>query len=177
MDQHRAERCRSDHLSDKGAGENPGSLILCIKEGTMPDIKIGGREIPLFYSTYEMIEIEKSIGCTAFQLSEKVIGARMTDEDDPNSFEMDLLIKPENKENLGKLIRILGNAGLEEKGEEPDLTDKWVLKNMRPAMIVMYAAAVMAVVNEGNSMEAEKEHNGPRDLGLEEEQGKKSQGN
>ena len=143
----------------------------------MPDIKIGGREIPLFYSTYEMIEIEKSIGCTAFQLNEKVIGARMTEEDNPDSFEMDLLNKPENKENLGKLIRILGNAGLEEKGEEPDLTDRWVLKNMKPSTIVLYASAVMSVINEGNRMEAEKEHNGPIDEGLEEEQGKKSQGN
>lgn len=143
----------------------------------MPDIKIGGREIPLFYSTFEMIEIEKSIGCTAFQLNEKVIGARMTEEDNPDSFEMDLLNNPENKENLGKLIRILGNAGLEEKGEEPDLTDRWVLKNMKPSTIVLYAAAVMSVINEGNRMEAEKEHNGPIDEGLEEEQGKKSQGN
>lgn len=139
----------------------------------MPDIKIGGREIPLFYSTFEMIEIEKSIGCTAFQLNEKVIGARMTEEDNPDSFEMDLLNNPENKENLGKLIRILGNAGLEEKGEEPDLTDRWVLKNMKPSAIVLYAAAVMSVINEGNRMEAEKEHNGPIDEGLEEEQGKK----
>ena len=65
----------------------------------MPDIKIGGREIPLFYSTFEMIEIEKSIGCTAFQLNEKVIGARMTEEDNPDSFEMDLLNNPENKAN------------------------------------------------------------------------------
>ena len=143
----------------------------------MPDIKIGGRVIPLFYSTYEMIEIEKSIGCTAFQLNEKVIGARQTDEDDPDSFEMDIISKPENKENLGKLIRILGNAGLEEDGQEPDLTDRWVLRHMKPGMILIYAMAVMAVVNEGNQMEATKEENGPVDEGLEEEQGKKSQGN
>lgn len=143
----------------------------------MTEIKIGGRDIPLYYSTYETIEIEKSLGCTAFQLGEKVVGARLRDEEDPDSFEMDILNNPENKENLGKLIRILGNAGLEENGEEPDLTDKWVLRHMRPSMIVTYAVAVMAVVNEGNRMEAAKEDNGPVDEGLEEEQGKKSQGN
>ena len=143
----------------------------------MPEIKIGGREIPLFYSTYEMIEIEKSIGCTAFELNDKVIGARQPDEDDPDSFEMDLLKKPENKESLGKLIRILGNAGLEEAGQEPDLTDKWILKHMKPGMIVIYAAAVLGVVNEGNQMEVKQENKGPVDEGLEEEQGKKSQGN
>ena len=146
----------------------------------MPEIKIGGREIPLFYSTYEMIEIEKSIGCTAYQLNEKVIGARQTNEedpDDPDGIELDILSKPENKENLGKLIRIRGNAGLEETGEAADLTDKWVLKHMKPGMVMIYAVAVMAVVNEGNQMETKKEDSGPVDETLEIEQGKKSPGN
>ena len=34
---------------------------------------------------------------------------------------------------MAKLIRILGNAGLEEAGEAPDLTDKKVLRAMKPA--------------------------------------------
>ena len=142
----------------------------------MPDIKIGGREIPLFYSTFEMIEIEKSIGCTAFQLNEKVIGARMTEEDNPDSFEMDLLKNPENKENLGKLIRILGNAGLEESGQEPDLTDKWILRHMKPSMIIMYALAMITVITAGNTMEARRESNGePVDEIKEEIDAKKEQ--
>ena len=146
----------------------------------MPEIKIGGRQIPLFYSTYEMIEIEKSIGCTAYQLNDKVIGAHQTNmenPDDPDGIELDILNKPENKENLGKLIRILGNAGLEEAGETADLTDRWVLKHMKPGMVMIYAVAVMAVVNEGNQMETKKEDKGPVDETLEIEQGKKSQGN
>lgn len=145
----------------------------------MESIIIGGRTIPLFYSTLEMVEIEKSIGCTAFQLSEKVMGARQIGgEDDENAeFRIDLIDKPENKENLGKLIRILGNAGLEEDGQEPDLTDRWVLRHMKPGMIMIYAMAVMAIINEGNQMEAKKEENGPVDVLLEEEQGKKSPGN
>jgi len=143
-------------------------------------IIIGGRKIPLFYSTMEMVEIEKSIGCTAFQLHEKIMDARKVGgDDDEENFEIEfgLVDKPENKENLGKLIRILGNAGLEEAGQEPDLTDKWVLRHMKPGMIMIYAMAVMAIVNEGNQMEAKKEENGPVDVLLEEEQGKKSQGN
>ena len=145
----------------------------------MESIIIGGRKIPLFYSTLEMVEIEKSIGCTAFQLNEKVMGARKIGEDDDENaeFRIDLIDKPENKENLGKLIRILGNAGLEEDGQEPDLTDRWVLRHMKPGMIMIYAMAVMAIVNEGNQMEAKKEENGPVDVLLEEEQGKKSPGN
>jgi hypothetical protein len=146
----------------------------------MDSIIIGGRKIPLFYSTLEMVEIEKSIGCTAFQLNEKVMGARKVggDDDEENyEIQIGLIEKPENKENLGKLIRILGNAGLEEDGQEPDLTDKWVLRHMKPGMIMIYAMAVMGIVNEGNSMEAKKEETGPVDAMLEEEQGKKSQGN
>ena len=146
----------------------------------MAEIRIGGRQIPLFYSTYEMIEIEKSIGCTAYQLNDKVIGARQTNEedpDDPDGIELDILNKPENKENLGKLIRILGNAGLEEAGETADLTDRWVLKHMKPGMVMIYAVAVMAVVNEGNQMEMKKEDSGPVDETLQIEQGKKLPGN
>ena len=145
----------------------------------MDSIIIGGRTIPLFYSTLEMVEIEKSIGCTAFQLNEKVMGARQIggDDDENAEFRIDLIDKPENKENLGKLIRILGNAGLEEDGQEPDLTDRWVLRHMKPGMIMIYAMAVMAVISEGNQMEAKKEDNGPVDVLLEEEQGKKSPGN
>lgn len=145
----------------------------------MDSIIIGGRTIPLFYSTLEMVEIEKSIGCTAFQLDEKVMGARQIggDDDEKTEFRIDLIEKPENKENLGKLIRILGNAGLEEDGQEPDLTDRWVLRHMKPGMIMIYAMAVMTVISEGNQMEAKKEDNGPVDVLLEEEQGKKSPGN
>lgn len=147
----------------------------------MDSIIIGGRTIPLFYSALEMIEIEKSIGCTAFQLTEKIMGARRIGGDDEESenfeVQIDLIDKPENKENLGRLIRILGNAGLEEAGQEPDLTDRWVLRHLKPGMIMIYAMAVMAVINEGNQMEAKKEDNGPVDVLLEEEQGKKSPGN
>lgn len=147
----------------------------------MDSIIIGGRTIPLFYSTLEMVEIEKSIGCTAFQLTEKIMGARRIGGDDEESenfeVQIDLIDKPENKENLGRLIRILGNAGLEEAGQEPDLTDRWILRHMKPGMIMIYAMAVMAVINEGNQMEAKKEDNGPVDVLLEEEQGKKSPGN
>ena len=48
---------------------------------------------------------------------------------------------------------------------------------MQPGMIVIYAAAVMGVVNEGNQMEIKKDNKGPVDDVLEEEQGKKSPGN
>lgn len=142
------------------------------------EIKIGKRTVPLFYSTYELIAIQKEIGCTGFQLRDEVFGIYQENEDDPMSIKMGCVTDPEKTERLGKLIRILGNAGLEEHGEAPDLTDKWVLRNMRPALIMGYAIAAMAVITEGNKAEAPEEEGKqePVDETLEEQEAKKPQG-
>ncbi len=146
----------------------------------MTEIKIGGRVVPLSYSAYEMIEIQKQIGCTAFQLKDVVFGIQKEEnENDPNAkpkVTIGVADDPERLEKMGKLITILGNAGLEEKGEEPDLTEKWVLRQMKPALIIGYAIATMAEITAGNMMEAKTEENGPVDETLEEEQTKKQPG-
>ena len=142
------------------------------------DVKIGKRTIPLFYSTYEMIAIQKEIGCTAYELKEKVFGVRQTDEDDPMSIVLDVVTDPERTMRLGTLLKILGNAGLEEAGQEPDLTDKWILRNMKPPLIMPYALAAMAVITDGNKVESPKDENeGPVDEILEEQNAKKQPGN
>lgn len=145
----------------------------------MNEIKIGKRSIPMYYSTFEMIAIQEEIGCTAFQLKEQVFGIRQVDEDDPMSIVLDCVTEPEKTKKLATLIRILGNAGLEEDGKEPDLTDKWVLRNMKPSMVMAYAIAAMAVITEGNKVEVPEEdkQTGPVDEGLEEENAKKQPGN
>ena len=148
------------------------------KMGNMPEIIIGGRTIPLFYSVYETLAIQREIGCTAFQLNEKVFGVEKIDaEEDAKLENIRLTIRkdPEKQEKLGKLIAILGNAGLEESGQEADLTAKWVLRNMKPAMVMIYAIAVMTVIAEGNIMEAKQEQNGPVDEIKEEIDAKKQQ--
>ena len=142
------------------------------------DVKIGKRTIPLFYSTYEMIAIQKEIGCTAYELKEKVFGVRQTDEDDPMSIVLDVVTDPEKTMRLGTLLKILGTAGLEEAGQEPDLTDKWILRNMKPPLIMPYALAAMAVITDGNKVESPKDENeGPVDEILEEQNAKKQPGN
>lgn len=147
------------------------------KNKIMAEINIGKRTIPLFYSTYEMIAIQKEIGCTAYQLKDEVFGLHYEDEENQENLRMDIVDVPEKMEKLGKLICILGNAGLEEAGEKADLTEKWVLRNMRPAMIIVYAVAIMAVIAEGNQMEAPtKEETGPVDELLEEQNAKKQPG-
>ena len=142
----------------------------------MAGIKIGGREIPLLYTTYELVAIQEEIGCTGHQLRDEVFGIRLEDEDDPSSVVFDCVTDGKKTKKLGTLIRILGNAGLEEQGEEPNLTDKWVLRNMKPGLLLVYALGAFAVINEGNQMEAKQEETGPVDEGLEEEQAKKQPG-
>lgn len=144
----------------------------------LPEIKIGKRSIPLFYSTYETIAIQREIGCTAFQLKETVFGTETINEDkEPTMDNIRLTVDkdPDKMEKLGILIKILGNAGLEESGQEPDLTAKWILRNMKPVMIPIYAMVMMGVIVSGNIMEAkeEKPKNEETDVILEEENAKK----
>ena len=145
----------------------------------LPTIRIGGREIPLFYSTYEMIKMQQEIGCTAFQLNDAVFGIKKDDEDEDSQVRFGVVTDAEKTEKLGTLIRILGNAGLEEEGQEPDLTDKWILRHIKPGMIMVYVIALIAVLTEGNRIESTKpdEEKGPVDEGLEEENAKKQPGN
>ena len=144
----------------------------------MTEVKMGGRTIPLYYSTYELIAIQREIGCTGHQLRDEVFGIRQADEDDPNSVVLDCVTDMEKTERLGKLLTILGNAGLEESGQEADLTVKWVLRRMKPTLIMGYALAAMAEINEGNRIEQTgTENQGPVDELLEEQQAKKQPGN
>jgi hypothetical protein len=150
-----------------------------MKEEKLPTIKIGGREIPLFYSTYEMIQMQEDIGCTAYQLNDEVFGIHHEDGDDNSPVRFEVLTDMEKTKKLGTLIRILGNAGLEEEGKDPDLTDKWVLRHLKPGMIMVYVIALIAVITEGNKFESTtpEEEKGPVDEGLKEQNAKKQPGN
>ena len=145
----------------------------------LPTIKIGGREIPLFYSTMELIFIQDEIGCTAFELNDAVFGIKKDEEDEDSQVRFGVITDAEKTKKLGTLIRILGNAGLEEEGQEPDLTDKWILRHIKPGMIMVYVIALIAVLTEGNKIEStrKEEESGPVDEGLEEENAKKQPGN
>lgn len=139
------------------------------------NIQIGKREIPLALSVAEMVDIQEAIGCTVAQLRDEVFGIEQNFETDTVKFGM--------MEDAGKLrkfaalIRILGNAGLEEAGQEPDLTDRWVLKHMRPGDVVEYLKALTLVINEAMKLEIRQDKkDGPVDEILEEENRKKEQG-
>jgi len=136
----------------------------------MAKITLKGREIPLLYTTYEMKQIQEEIApLSTFQYV--VFGRNKDDPDDASRFG-----SPEQLEALAKLIRILGNAGLEEAGEAPDLTDKKVLRALRPTEIVEAINACTQAMADGMSSEIpEKEKEGPVDVTLEEMKKKKEQ--
>ena len=129
----------------------------------MGSITLKGREIPLYYSTWELKTLQEEIGPmqTAIRL---VLGRSAEDEDDTSSFG-----SAEHLKAAATLIRILGNAGLEEAGEAPDLTEKKILRAMKPAELVGMVSECLDVMNEAMASEIPaKKEEGPVDVTLEE---------
>lgn len=124
----------------------------------MVTIQLGKREIPLVFTVLEMRDVIQTIGPIG-DIIEK--GFKHVVED------------PEEMNALGNMIMIMGNAGLEEKGEEPDLTLKKVLRSMKPYQISGMVNSCMdafltGMLTENAQKEKEQqEEEGPVDEGLE----------
>lgn len=141
------------------------------KEDEMAEIIIRGRTIPLLYTTWEMKTVQEEIAPLA-TLYDCVLGRNPEDEEDTSGY-----ATPEHLEAIGKLIRILGNAGLEENGEKPDLTDKWIMRGLKPGMMVGAINKCLDAMNEGMLSEIPKEKKQGRvDVTLEEMNKKKEPG-
>ena len=80
----------------------------------MVTITLKGREIPLLYMSYEMKKVQEEIGPINRAIS-MVLGRNPEDKDDHSLF-----ATVEHLDAVAKMVRILGNAGLEEAGEEPN---------------------------------------------------------
>jgi hypothetical protein len=134
----------------------------------MVTITLKGRQVPLIYTTYEMKTIQEEIAPMSRAIM-LVLGRNPEDKKDTSRYG--------GAEHLGaaaKLIRILGNAGLEEAGEAPDLTDKKVLRALKPSEIAEVVNACMEAMNEGMASEIpEEKKEGPVDITLEEMNKKK----
>lgn len=148
----------------------------------MQEIRIGDRVIPILLSCMELPAIQDEIGCTVAQLRDEVFGIYEDDEPAANGkpkWNFSVVTDPQKLKKMGTLIKILGNAGLEEKGETPDLTEKWILRNLPPPMILPMAVVLIAIINDAMMMETEKkeetETSGPVDVTIEEERRKKAQ--
>jgi len=129
----------------------------------MASINLKGREIPLLYTTYEMKLLQEKIG--PLDKAMKIILGRNPDDDE----DMSRYGGAEHIGAVAALVVILGNAGLEEAGEEPDLTEKKVMRAIRPADLVDVVNACMNAMADGmNSEIPAKEEEGPVDVTLEE---------
>ena len=129
----------------------------------MVTLTLGKREIPLLYTTYEMMTIQTDIAPLSKAIR-MVLGRNPDDDDDMSRFG-----SAEHLDAAAKLIRILGNAGLEEAGEAPDLTDKKVLRALKPGEMANAVNLCMDAMNEGMASEIpEKKKEGPIDVTLEE---------
>ena len=130
-------------------------------------IKLKGREIPLLYTSEEMLTIQEEIG----PVHEAILKASGANPDDPK--DTSLFGGREHLRTLAKLIVILGNAGLEEAGEAADLTEKKVLRGIRPDEIGIAVSVCMSSLAEGMKSEIpddieKKAQEGPVDVTLEE---------
>ena len=129
----------------------------------MASITLKGREIPLLYTTYEMKQIQEEVAPFTKAVA-MLLGRNPEDEDDTSRFG-----SAEHLETIGKILRILGNAGLEEAGEKPDLTEKRILRSLRPAEIGETVNALTNAMQEGMASEIpETKQTGPVDVTLEE---------
>ena len=137
----------------------------------MVTINIKGREIPLLLTTEEMRIIQEEIA-PLNEVVTKVLGRNPEDENDRSRY-----LSTEHLEAATKMIRILGNAGLEEAGEEPDLTDKKIMRALRPNQLVDAINAVSDALADGMRSEIpEKEESGPVDVTLEKMKKKEAKG-
>ena len=129
----------------------------------MANITLKGREIPLMYTTYEMKMLQEQFG-TLSDFDYQLLGKNRDDPEDTSKYG-----GPEQLDAVAGGIRILGNAGLEDAGEDANLTDKWILRALRPAQLIDAVKAIMKALQEGNRSEIpEKEQTGPVDVTLEE---------
>ena len=134
----------------------------------MVTITLKGREIPLVYTVWEMKQIQEEIAPLSRAI--RLVLGRNPD----NTEDMSLYGGVEHLKAAAKLIRILGNAGLEEAGEVPDLTDKKVLRAIRPDEIITVINACMNAMSDGMASEIpEEKKEGPVDVTLEEMNKKK----
>ena len=138
----------------------------------MVTITLKGREIPLLYTTFEMKEMQEEIAPLGL-LNYAIFGRNPDDSTDTSRF-----ASAEHLTAVAKTIRILGNAGLEESGAEPDLTDKKVLRMINPAQLVEMVNACATAIDEGWASEIpEEKPEGRVDVTLEKINKKKEKEN
>lgn len=139
----------------------------------MATITLKEREIPLIYTVYEMKTIQEEIA-PLHKAINIIMGNNPEDPDDKG-----YAGSAEHIGAIAKMVKILGNAGLEEAGEKADLTEKAVMRAMKPTDFAKAVNACIGAMNEGMASEVppEKKSEGPVDVTLEEIEKKKEKEN
>ncbi len=136
----------------------------------MATITLKGREIPLLFTTWEMKQVGEEIA--PFGKAIDMVTGRDPENEDKTDKEK--YGSAEHLSAVAKMIRIMGNAGLEEAGETPDLTEKFILRAVKPKDLAMLVNECMNALNDGMASEIPpKEESGPVDVTLEEMNKKK----
>ena len=119
-------------------------------------VNIGERTINLYFGMREFNEIEETVGNLG-TIQELILEGK------------------ERGKNLTAMIRILGNGWLRNHGQEPDITEEFLLDHMDPRAIMGYQAAVISCMGRDEKSEAvaEERASHDRDLVLEEIEAKK----
>lgn len=110
----------------------------------MVTIKLKNREIPLYFSACEMVETQRQIAEPISRMVLIILGKNPDDPEDTTQFG-----SADHLKAIAQLVCILGNAGLEEAGEVPDLTEKDVLRKLKPTSIYEIVSACLDAMNEG----------------------------
>jgi hypothetical protein len=128
------------------------------KGGITPDmiagatVTVGGREIRLVYDLRAQITIDSEIGMDWDELRDCI----------------NRLKKAKNTKIVVQCIRILGNRGLQKDGEQPDLTDDWLMDHISLKDMLAYKIAILGVLTAGWYMETDDSQEREIDLGLAE---------
>ena len=129
----------------------------------MNSIRLKKREIPLAFTVLEMKQIQEEIAPIG-ELNNAIMAINKDNPEDRSKYGT-----PEHLTAVAKLIRILGNAGLEEAGEAPDLTEREIMRAMKPADLVRAMNACLTAMTEGMLSEIpEEKSKEPVDVTLEE---------
>ena len=138
-------------------------------KGSLVTINLKGREIPLLYTTWEMKEIQEKIAPIGEAIN-MMLGKDNGDKEKQHS----KFGSAEHLNATAKMVMILGNAGLEEAGNNPDLTEKKVLRAIKPGEIGDIVNACLDAMAQGMASEIpEKKQDGPVDVVLKEMEKKK----
>lgn len=100
-------------------------------------VNIGGRDIPLRYTMRVQLQIEEELGMDFSEINDRIKGKK-------------------NTRMVIGLIRLMGNAGLKQAGQDPDLTDDWLIDHIKPGYTTSYRIAVMGAVTAGWFMESDQ---------------------